>query len=229
MMWAGEKIMEKIKNAYTTKVTCGACGKASDFTVHQLMDTLQDPQAANHILDGSAFYFRCPHCGEMTALSYTCLFHDGSKKLLYALADKDEDAKRFEQLFSGEKEDGFPDAVQAWINTCSCRIVRSVPDLQEKIILAYLGLDDRVMEMCKYIATGILLSSKRFDNIVHTWFNTDGDKWELVVDDGKEDLAYAEMPKQMYEDMEKQMPDLKNDKSFVVDEAWAARHAGKLS
>lgn len=51
-------------------VTCPSCGKDSDFTVWESINTMLDPEMKAKVRDGSAFTFECPHCGAEVQVEY---------------------------------------------------------------------------------------------------------------------------------------------------------------
>ena len=121
---------------------CSACGEIFKMDVHQSINVSKDPSLKGKVLDGSLFMGECPRCGQNNLARYTTLYHDPSQKLLVLLSDgnraaEDAIAKAFTQ---SEGMDGY-----------TARFVDDVGSLVEKVKIFDAGLDDRAMEMCKYV------------------------------------------------------------------------------
>ena len=122
--------------------TCSGCGANHQANVYPLINVSDNPDLKAKVLDGTLFVWECPVCGRANLARYTTLYHDPEQKLLILLSDGNPDneqalVKAFAQ--SGETE-GY-----------TARLVNATGDLIEKVKIFEAGLDDRVIEMCKYV------------------------------------------------------------------------------
>jgi len=58
---------------HTEIITCPECGKKSDFTVWDSLNTMIDPEEKEKIINGELFRFTCPECGFTTMVDYAIL------------------------------------------------------------------------------------------------------------------------------------------------------------
>ncbi len=219
-------------NTFKAQVVCPHCGTTSVFTANQLIDTARDPYAVEKVLDASWFTHTCPACGERQTVLFTCLFHDANERLLYAYADDEDDYDTLLQYLKGElQEDSqLNEVLNSWISSSTCRLTDSFPAFQEKLLLAYLGLDDRAIEVCKYMTEVILTKQGMVTDVESMYFNTDGDKWTLLIDTGEEDMAQTDLPKEMYQEVcDTVLQEMEIEENRVVfDHEWVRNHFGKF-
>ena len=95
----------KDMNIYTVNVRCPSCGKQSPFELHTLMDPIKDPQATRKLLSSEYFTHVCPHCHQVQPLSYSCMYHDGTKKLLVAYGDNEKDYNDMKASLTSKKKE----------------------------------------------------------------------------------------------------------------------------
>ena len=84
----------------------------------------------------------CPHCGQMNLARYETLYHDPSRKLMVWL------------IPSGEISETQMQAITMHTKAMGGYTLRRVNDmgsLMEKVLICDAGLDDVVVEMCKYV------------------------------------------------------------------------------
>ena len=113
---------------------CRKCGAAHEMDAVSSVDVSADPSMKEKVLSGELFTWTCPSCGEVNLVKYPFMYHDPEHRLLLVLSDASISAE------------AVPDGYCA-------RRVRSVGELIEKIKIADCGLDDIVVEMCKYITS----------------------------------------------------------------------------
>ncbi|MGM9767914.1 MAG: CpXC domain-containing protein [Candidatus Cryptobacteroides sp.] len=143
---------------------CTSCGKENFIDVYHTINVRENPDLKDKVKDGSAFLWQCQHCGQVNLAAYQTLYHDPDERLMILLlpegsipdADREIIEKKMaviaEQLVSeGADMEGYV-----------LRIVPDVGSLIEKVNIHDAGLDDVVMEMCKYI-TKMELSGKESD------------------------------------------------------------------
>ena len=162
---------------YSTEIRCPHCMHKGKFRMTTLMDTHEDPDAAKKIMSGDCFSFTCSHCNAVQFLSYTCLYHDGSRKLLIGCADTQKDFERMVQQMNGEKTETKLDlAVSEWMKDCTSRITAGPAEFQESVLIHELGLDDRIIQIAKVL----LLDEAGIDD-PDAYFNTDGENYVITA------------------------------------------------
>ena len=104
------------------------------------INTAEDPQLKERVRDGSLFLWECAACGKTNLIRRGCLYHDPERKLMLWLPG--EDAVDDRLLLATEQE--LPDY--------TLRRVADVGSLMEKVLVFDAGLEDTVMEMCKWVS-----------------------------------------------------------------------------
>ena len=147
--------------------TCPVCGASNNVDIHPLINVSADPELKAKVMDGSLFVWECTSCGRMNLARYTTLYHDPDQKLLILLSDGNPDNEQaLVKAFSdaGETE-GY-----------TARLVSETGALIEKVKIFEAGLDDRVMEMCKYV-TGMEMGSEQ----AFKFFRLDGADGDITL------------------------------------------------
>lgn len=118
---------------------CNHCHKPTEIDVRPSINVAQDPDLKARVKDGSLFVWECPYCGHRNLALYQTLYHDPDTKLMVWLLPGD--AQPPQQVADAVKDlDGY-----------TLRLVREVGDLIEKVNLHDAGLEDTVLEMCKWV------------------------------------------------------------------------------
>ena len=115
------------------RLICSSCGNAHAVETQHSVDVSANPELKDKIRSGEFFVWECPHCGAKNLHGDYFLYHDPAEKLLIMLSSR--------PLNVAEELPGY-----------TCRRVSSVGELIEKVNIFDAGLDDVVIEMCKYIA-----------------------------------------------------------------------------
>lgn len=120
-------------------VSCSHCHQQTEIEVRQSINVALDPQLKARVKDGSLFLWECPYCGRRNLARYQTLYHDPENKLMVWLLPGDEEPPK--AVEEAVKElDGY-----------TLRRVTEVGDLIEKVNIHDAGLDDAVLEMCKWV------------------------------------------------------------------------------
>jgi len=120
-------------------VSCNKCHQTTEIDVRQSINVALDPELKARVKDGSLFVWECPYCGQRNLALYQTLYHDPDAKLMVWLLPGE--AQPPQQVADAVKElEGY-----------TLRIVREVGDLIEKVNIHDAGLDDTVLEMCKWV------------------------------------------------------------------------------
>ena len=121
---------------------CSKCGQQHKVTVYKSINISDSPELKDKVRDGSLFLWECPHCGQMNLARYETLYHDPSRKLMVWL------------IPSGEISETQMQAITMHTKAMGGYTLRRVNDmgsLMEKVLICDAGLDDVVVEMCKYV------------------------------------------------------------------------------
>lgn len=129
---------------------CTQCGQKNKLSVYTGINTLRNPELKSKVKDGSLFLWDCPHCGNLNLLSYNVLYHDPKFPLMIWLlpneglneSDKENVEKKIAEISKQIHED---------LSFYTLRRVDDVGSLIEKANIFDCGLDDTVIEMCKYV------------------------------------------------------------------------------
>lgn len=121
---------------------CSKCGQQHKVVVYRSINTADNPELKAKVKDGSLFLWECPHCGQMNLAKYETLYHDPALKVMFWL------------IPAGEISESQMQAITMHTKAMGGYILRRVNDmgtLMEKVLIADAGLDDVVLEMCKYV------------------------------------------------------------------------------
>lgn len=121
---------------------CTKCGQQHKVPVYRSINISENPELKEKVRDGSLFLWECPHCGQVNLARYETLYHDPSKKLMVWL------------LPEGELSESQMQAITMHTKAMGGYTLRRVDDmgsLMEKVLISDAGLDDVVIEMCKYV------------------------------------------------------------------------------
>lgn len=121
---------------------CSKCGQQHKIIVYRSINTADNPELKAKVMDGSLFLWECPHCGQVNLAKYETLYHDPALKVMFWL------------IPAGEISESQMQAITMHTKAMGGYTLRRVNDmgtLMEKVLIAEAGLDDVVLEMCKYV------------------------------------------------------------------------------
>ncbi len=121
---------------------CSKCGQQHKVTVYRSINIADNPELKAKVMDGSLFLWECPHCGQVNLAKYETLYHDPAKKIMFWLVPQ------------GDVSENQMKAITMHTKAMGRYTLRRVNDmgtLMEKVLIAEAGLDDVVLEMCKYV------------------------------------------------------------------------------
>ena len=110
---------------------CPTCGTAFDVQRHDLVNVKENPELKASVLNGDIFLQECPRCGRRHLVGGPLVYLDPDEGVLVMLSDKP--------------------LTLADTGGYTARLVSRAGDLVEKIKIFDAGLDDRAIEMCKYV------------------------------------------------------------------------------
>ncbi|MBQ1911951.1 MAG: CpXC domain-containing protein [Bacteroidales bacterium] len=121
------------------RACCSHCKKETSLEVFPSINVALDPERKARVKDGSLFVWECPYCGHRNLVKYQTLYHDPEARLMLWLLPGD-----------AQPPQSVTDAVGD-LEGYTLRLVREVGDLVEKVNLFDAGLEDTVLEMCKWV------------------------------------------------------------------------------
>lgn len=119
--------------------SCSKCHKQTEIDVRQSINVALDPELKARVKDGSLFLWECPYCGARNLAKYQTLYHDPDSKLMvWLLPGEEQPPKAVEEAV--KELEGY-----------TLRRVKDVGELIEKVNIHDAGLEDTVLEMCKWV------------------------------------------------------------------------------
>ena len=209
-------------------ITCPTCGKESEFTVWQSINTKLDPEMKSAVRDRSAFLFTCPHCGHKAPADYGFLYHQMEDQIMIHYVQSEEDVKQIYDLYAGNSNNellkGFPNLQANYLS----RIVRSMNQLLEKLAIFDAGLDDRIIEICKVFITAEYLKQHpdRTETEMLMYTGEKGEHIIQILEDGKP-VGGTRLSDDMYNAIKghflPRLKDIRDDKEPIINQAWALK------
>jgi hypothetical protein len=124
-------------------IKCPECDTAHRFTIYDSVNVALDSSLKDRVLSGELILFRCPDCGSQTVVLYPLLYHDMHKKFMICLIGKE---------FYGSGTFDAPGQgmhLLSFMEPYRLRVVFTMHELIEKILIFDEGLDDRAVERVK--------------------------------------------------------------------------------
>ncbi len=121
---------------------CSKCGQQSALSIYKSINVAEEPELKDKVRDGSLFLWECPHCGQVNLARYETLYHDPEAKLMLWLAPVGEISETQMQAIANHTK-----AMGGY----TLRMVEDMGSLMEKVLISDAGLDDMVLEMCKFV------------------------------------------------------------------------------
>ena len=126
---------------------CIHCGHAQAVDTFLSVNVAEEPELRDRVRDGSLFLWECEACGGSSLVRSSCLYHDPGRKLMIWLLE----GGAVDEAKLAATADELPDY--------TLRRVSDVGSLIEKVKIFDASLDDRVMEMCKWVSRQELADS----------------------------------------------------------------------
>ena len=127
-----------------------------EITVPGGINVGETPELKSRVKDGSLFVWECPACGTANLARCQTLYHDPEQRLMVWLLP--------DGVLSEERMETVEKALAAQAAELEGYVLRRVSDvgsLIEKVNIHDAGLDDRVIEMCKYVTKTELAEKNR--------------------------------------------------------------------
>ena len=110
---------------------CPTCGTAFDVQRYDMVNVKENPELKASVINGDIFLQECPRCGRRHLVGGPLVYLDPDEMVLLMLSDKP---------LSMTDTGGY-----------TARLVSRAGDLIEKVKIFDAGLDDKAIEMCKYV------------------------------------------------------------------------------
>lgn len=201
------------------EIRCSRCGAVLHGEEQPLLNTARDPELKARVKDGSLFVRECPYCGTRNLVAFETLYHDPSARLMIWLLPDGKEAPT-----------GVAEAVKQ-LEGYTLRRVSDAGSLIEKVNIFDAGLDDRLIEMCKWVTKMEMAEKEHRDDILETPFKfwrLEGADHEIVLSfprDGQ--MQAVNIGFNVYEDARgilSRNPSVKADAGFAqVDARWLAQ------
>lgn len=214
------------------EAACSRCGNKNEITVYRSINVSENPELKDKVKDGSLFLWKCPSCGQNNLAKYDTLYHDPAEKvMIWLLPDGIE--------ISEAQMNSITLHAKA-IGDYRLRKVKDTGSLMEKVLIFDAGLDDAVIEICKYV-TRMEIVSKTPDKekaaaIASSTFHflsldgQDGDRTITFMYPSEGKMQAVGIGYNVYEDCEGIMqrnPRIKPGEGFEqIDSTWLASHIG---
>lgn len=135
----------------TDSLVCPECEKQFEITIYESINVSVHPLLKEKVLNGEIFEAKCPICNNTYDICYDCLYHDMGKKFFIWFAPNDNKEIR-ESL---NKSINLAKMVTA--STYIYRVTFDINSFIEKIKILDLGLNDKVVEICKVLAYSMFI------------------------------------------------------------------------
>lgn len=142
--------IEELKDTITVK--CQQCGEEYDFKIYPLINLQQDKDLYEPLFSLDIFKHKCEHCGHLNIIQYDMMVVDSYKNYMI-------------YLFGPERMSLFKETVSNYINSLKdtspegwkifnesikhTRVVNSINDLKEKLLIFDYDLNDKIIELVK--------------------------------------------------------------------------------
>ena len=210
------------------KATCSFCGHLHDIDAWPGINVAEDHDLKARVKDGSLFVWECPECGKANLASYQTIYHDPAERIMVWMLP--------EGLIPEDKVEAIGRQIEASSDQTGEYVFRRVTDigsLIEKVNIFDAGLDDRIIEMCKYV-TKMELAEKEggpAGNLALKFYRMDGPDNDLEFSypkDGR--MLGVRIGFNVYGDCAgilRRNPSIKPSGGFsLVDQVWIARFFG---
>ena len=121
------------------EIHCPSCGMMQSITMQTSVTAGKDPDIRRRIMEESLFDFHCKECGYTSVFYYPCLYHDAQRKFLI-------------YLNPSVAEQSLRPQIPEILRSLRKRLVSTVLELKEKILIFESGFNDIAMEIVKLAA-----------------------------------------------------------------------------
>lgn len=182
----------------TEVLECPYCKEKLEKVTFDSIDLAKEPELKKLVMNEELFAMNCEKCGKKSLIAFPCLFSDSEKKFLIWLLGgytEEEKAVLDKDLIDSAKNESEKEVAA----TYNKRIVGSINELKEKIIIADDDLDDRVIELLKVLCVNEVIDQLMGVTLREVRYNSTsaGKKFLVLIFDEKSP-SMIEINNQMY-------------------------------
>ena len=164
-------------------IECTKCNNVITQTAEEAVNATRNEDVKKRVIMKRVFEARCPKCQNIHFVTRPFLYQDDERRALYVLASEGMDVDRFvkKQNLKGNYKKQY-----------SLRVVRSINQLVEKILLVENNINDKAIEVLKLF----FVMGEKNSNIRNVYFEElEGNRIRLAVimADGRQLTAYADV------------------------------------
>ena len=188
----------------TITFKCTECGKINTVEVEDTLNLTSNQDLLKSILDNSKFQFKCSECGKEHNVIYDVLLQDDNEKFYIKINSG-------EELMTLVSQDDY-----------KIRIVKDLNQANEKLRCFYYRLDDRLVELVKFLIKDDL--EKNNDNLKITemyFFRFSSNDLEFLIFTEDEFLGTMKYSFNGYKELKYKHGEKLIDEIQVVDEKYA--------
>lgn len=206
--------------------TCSDCGEKHGIEVWNRINVGENPELKEKVKNGSLFVWECPHCGKANLAQFQTLYHDPDERLMIWLMPDGIIPEVQEKALESQFE-----KISQTLQGYTLRRVSDVGSLIEKVNIFDAGLDDCVIEMCKYITKMEMMEKGGSKDLLSTpfkFYHVDGPDNDIEFSYPKDGQMHGlRIGFNVYEDCAgiiRRNPSVKPSPGFSrIDPAWVAR------
>jgi predicted nucleic-acid-binding Zn-ribbon protein len=196
--------MEEHTATFEAEITCPKCRHCQKRTLRNLVNVTTDPQLKLGILTDSLFMMTCKNCGNSFLINHELLYIDEKADLTILVAP---DLEKLDLS-----------SVRLEAKTSINRIVTSVIDLKEKIVIFDAGLDDRAIELSKAYIT---YRNTQIENL-RFLMQDPGKELTFAISDTNHENQAIKLEYHFYEKLLKLTQNhAESDDYYLIDSNWA--------
>ena len=206
---------ERMTEYHLEEMACPKCGHKHKLRKYRRINVTEKHRLKDDILGNRLFAFTCENCSFTAPLTYESLYLDSRKKLSILMAPEtseevNEQIEVLNRALPGRK-----------------RLVDNLNDLKEKILIADMQFDDRVIEVIKVMYLGQLKEEMKDDTMLNILFDYYGNDPCFLVFFEKKGVGRMPLNLEYYRGIaaqfQQKIRDASEDTFMKVDMEWA-RH-----
>lgn len=209
----------------TQILICPNCQTKTTFKKYDSLNVTLEPELKEKLLSGELFTFTCPNCQTKATVLYDMLYHDMEQKLMIQYMAEEKNLVHARQSISkvllAVHQLSSVDPLTAGYQI---RYTADPSALYEKIRLNDAGLDDRIIELMKYI----LLTQQEVDYDQILFERKADGQLELIVTKGTQVIANAPFNAGFYNELDKMFASQLKEYPSNVDQTYAKEFYEKL-
>lgn len=202
-------------------IHCPVCQAEVERDIITKIDTRQEPELKQALLEGTLFNFECESCGAKRQIDHDCMYMDRDLKVVVCLIPQLETRKsEMEEILTQFMRQSSEDLSQY-----SLRVVTTAAQMVEKVTIFNDELNDIVVEIVKLLTDGLFAKEHPDIDVRNRYY---------YKHHGQPKLLYLTKNDQLIVDFHQSLVDFSQDKYnkavnedykgrfILVDENWAA-------